>query len=219
MSIAIPTYAPGAISSYTDFIGEIRDMMDDADYSQVAIDRALRKAEAEFNRSLRTTDMETRAVFTATDELTMLPADFLEMRFIFLEGMPDAPLASMSPAGMLSTYYGRSGTPMAYTIEGNNLRLGPVGTAALEMVYYQRISAISDAQVSNWLLRKHPDLYVAGVLFYLYGRERDTEGESRAAQTVQTLMESIRQSAMSQRWGAAPLIPRGISQVSNRVRI
>src|SRR4051812_25786862 len=112
MSIAIPTYAPGAISSYTDFIGEIRDMMDDADYSQVAIDRALRKAEAEFNRSLRTTDMESRAVFTVTDELTTLPEDFLEMRFIFVEGMPDAPLASMSPAGMLSTYYGKAGTPM-----------------------------------------------------------------------------------------------------------
>lgn len=219
MSIAIPTYAPGSISNYSELVTEIRDMMDDDDYSQEAIDRACRKAEAEFNRTLRTPDMETRAVFTVTEEITALPADFLEMRFIFVEGMPDAPLASMSPAAMLQTYYGRSGMPMAYTIEGNGIRVGPVGTAAVEMVYYQRIPGLTDAQVSNWLLRKHPDLYVAGVLYHLARRERDQDGMSQAAQEVATLTAAIKDAAMSARWGAAPLIPRGVQQVSRRVRI
>lgn len=219
MSIAIPTYAPGAISSYSELVTEIRDMMDDADYSQEAIDRALRKAEAEFNRTLRTPDMETRAVFTIVGELTTLPDDFLEMRFIFVEGMPDQPLASMSPAGMLSTYYGRSGCPVAYTIEGGSLRVGPVGNAAVEMVYYQRIPALSDAQVSNWLLRKHPDLYVAGVMYHLARRERDAEGQAQAAQEVAALTDAIRTDALKRRWGAAPLVARGVQQVSRRVRI
>lgn len=219
MSIAIPTFAPGAISNYSELVTEIRDMMDDADYSQTSIDRALRKAEAEFNRTLRTPDMETRAVFTIADELTALPADFLEMRFIFVEGMPDQPLASMSPSGMLSTYYGRSGIPVAYTIEGSNLRVGPVGTAAVEMVYYQRIPALSDAQVSNWLLRKHPDLYVAGVMYHLARRERDAEGQAQAAQEVSALTDAIRTAALSARWGSAPLTPRGVQQVSRRVRM
>lgn len=213
MSIAIPTFAPGAISSYAELVTEIRDMMDDADYSQESIDRALRKAEAEFNRTLRTPDMETRAVFTVTDELTALPADFLEMRFIFVEGMPDQPLASMSPAGMLSTYYGRAGCPMAYTIEGSALRVGPVGKAAVEMAYYRRIDPLSDAQVSNWLLRKHPDLYVAGVMYHLARRERDADGMAQAAQEVATLTDTIRRSALQARWGAAPLTPRGMGQV------
>jgi len=219
MSIAIPTYAPGAISSYSELVTEIRDMMDDADYAQDAIDRALRKAEAEFNRTLRTPDMETRTVFTITDELTALPADFLEMRFIFVEGMPDQPLASMSPAGMLQTYYGRSGCPVAYTIEGNSLRVGPVGRAAVEMVYYQRIMGLSDADVSNWLLRKHPDLYVAGVLYHLARRERDADGMAQAAQEVSALTDAIKRAALQARWGSAPLTPRGIQQVSRQVRI
>lgn len=213
MSIAIPTYAPGAINSYTELVTEIRDMMDDGDYAQEAIDRALRKAEAEFNRTLRTPDMETRAVMTLVDELTALPVDFLEMRVIFVEGMPDAPLASMSPAGMLQSYYGRAGTPMAYTIEGNSLRVGPVGTAPIEMVYYARIPGLSDAQVSNWLLRKHPDLYVAGVMYHLARRERDADGMAQAAQEVSTLTESIKNAALRARWGAAPLTPRGMGQV------
>ena len=213
MSIAIPTYAPGSITSYSELVTEIRDMMDDADYNQEAIDRALRKAEAEFNRTLRTPDMETRAVFTVSGDLTALPADFLEMRFIFVEGMPDQPLASMSPSGLLATYYGRSGCPMAYTLEGQNIRIGPVGTAAVEMVYYQRILGLTDAQVSNWLLRKHPDLYVAGVLYHLARRERDEAGMAQAAQEVSTLMGSIQSAAQKARWGSAPLVTRGIQQV------
>jgi len=213
MSIAIPTYAPGSITSYSELVTEIRDMMDDADYNQEAIDRALRKAEAEFNRTLRTPDMETRSVFTVSSDLTALPADFLEMRFIFVEGMPDQPLASMSPSGLLATYYGRSGCPMAYTLEGGNIRVGPVGTAAVEMVYYQRILGLTDAQVSNWLLRKHPDLYVAGVLYHLARRERDESGMAQAAQEVSTLMGSIQSAAQKARWGSAPLVTRGISQV------
>ena len=219
MSIAIPTYAPGAITSYNELVTEIRDMMDDVDYDQEAIDRALRKAEAEFNRSLRTPDMENRAVFTITDELTQLPDDFLEMRFIFVEGMPDQPLSSMSPAGMLANYYGRSGTPMAYTIEGNSLRVGPVGNTAVEMVYYARIGALTSAQVSNWLLRKHPDLYVAGVMYHLARRERDSDGMAQAAQEVSALTGEINKAAQNARWGSAPLTPRGVSQVSGRVRI
>lgn len=213
MSIAIPTYAPGAISNYSELVDEIRDMMDDADYSQEAIDRALRKAEAEFNRTLRTPDMETRLVFDITSELTQLPEDFHEMRFIFVESQPDRGLASMSPAGMLSAYGGVSGCPRAFAIEGRMLRVGPVGNVTVEMVYYQRVPGLSDATVSNWLLRKHPDLYVAGVLYHLARRERDADGMAQAAQEVATLTDSIQRNANSTRWGAAPLIPTGLRQM------
>lgn len=213
MSIAIPTFAPGAISNYSELVDEIRDMMDDADYSQEAIDRALRKAEAWFNRELRTPDMEGRLVFDITAELTQLPDDFHEMRFIFVESQPDRSLASMSPAGMLSAYGGASGCPRAFAIEGRNLRVGPVGNVTVEMVYYQRLPGLSDATVSNWLLRKHPDLYVVGVLYYLYVRERDEAGEARAANMVVSIIESIQRNANSTRWGAAPLIPTGLRQV------
>lgn len=213
MSIAIPTYAPGAISSYSELVVEIRDLMDDADYSQQAIDRALRKAEAEFNRTLRTPEMEARVVLSITSELTPLPNDFLELRYIFSEGYPDTPLKSMSPAGMLSAYSGRNGVPQAYTIEGGQLRVGPVGTATLEMVYYRPLSALSDAQVSNWLLAKHPDLYVAGVMYHLARRERDSDGMAQAAQEVIQLTEAIRQAGQRNRWGAAPMVPAGVRQV------
>ena len=104
MSIALPVYPAGTIASYAEFIAEIRDMQDNAAYDEPTIDRALRKAEAMFNRSLRSPDMETRIMFAITDELTALPADFLEMRFIFQDGSPDSPMTSMSPAPAISKW-------------------------------------------------------------------------------------------------------------------
>lgn len=213
MSIAIPTYAPGSINSYSDLVAEIRDMMDDADYSQVAIDRALRKAEAEFNRTLRTPEMETRVVLTITQEITQVPEDFLQLRYIFSEGAPDCPLKSMSPSGMLAAYAGRAGIPEAYAIEAGGIRVGPVGNAAVEIVYYRKIAPLSDGQVSNWLLQTHPDLYASGVLYHLARRERDEKGEERAAQEVQVLTANINRAAQDNRWGAAPLVAAGIRQV------
>ncbi|MGV0964199.1 MAG: phage adaptor protein [Polynucleobacter sp.] len=213
MSIAIATYAPGAIASYSDFVTELRDMLDDNDYAQDAIDRALRKAEAEFNRTLRTPDMENRIVLSVTTELTLLPSDFLEMRSVFQEGSPDATLASMSPHAIVAAYRGYAGSPVAYAIEGGMIRVAPVGSAALDLTYYAAIPQLSDAQVSNWLLRKHPDLYVAGALYHLARRERDNDGMEQAAQEVQTLTTAIMSAGQRARWGAAPLTPAGIQQV------
>lgn len=217
MAIAIPTYSPGSIATYTDLIAEIRDLSDDADYRQDIIDRAIRKAEAEFNRKLRAPEMETRTVLTITGELTQLPSDFLALRYIFQEGMPDSPMKSMSPAAMLSTYSGQAGFPSAYTIEGNFLRVGPVGNATVELLYSASIPPLSDAQVSNWLLRLHPDLYVAGVMFYLATRERDQQGMNFWSGLTSSLMEDINGAAQRNRWGAGPLVPAGLKQV-RRIR-
>lgn len=213
MSIAIPTYSPGTIASYSDLLAEIRDLSDDDNYAQDKFDRALRKAEAQFNRTLRTPEMETRTILMITGELTPLPADFLALRFVFQEGQPDAVLRSMSPEGMLSSYYGISGAPQAYTIEGRNLRVGPVGNATLEMVYYRPLPALSDAQVSNWLLAAHPDLYVAGVMAWLSFRERDEQAMSFWTGLVANLTAAITDAAARNRWGAAPLTPSGVRQV------
>jgi len=213
MAIAIPTYSPGSIATYTDLIAEIRDLSDDADYRQDAIDRAIRKAEGEFNRKLRAPEMETRMVLTITGELTQLPSDFLSLRYIFQEGSPDSPLKSMSPAAMLGMYGGVAGTPAAYTIEGSYLRVGPVGNATVELLYLASITPLSDEQVSNWLLRLHPDLYVSGTMFYLAVRERDEGAMTFWSGLTAQLMDDINGAALRNRWGAGPLVPAGPRQV------
>lgn len=213
MAIIIPSFAAGAITNYADLVAELRDLLDDADYSQAAIDRALRKAEATFNRELRTPEMETRALLMVTGELNPLPVDFLAMRTLFFEGTPDRILKSMSPASIVSTYGGYSGVPCAYSIEGRMIRVVPVGDATLEMAYYARLTPLSDAAVSNWLLDRHPDLYIAGAMYHLAYRERDTDGAALAARQVAELLQSINQAGMRNRWGASPIVPQGMMQV------
>ena len=93
------------------------------------------------------------------------------------------------------------------------LRVVPVGTATLEMAYYAKLPPLSDAQVSNWLLEKHPDLYVSGVMYHLARRERDQDGMAQAAQEVSTLLASINTAGQRNRWGAGPLVPMGLRQV------
>lgn len=213
MAIIIPSYAAGAITSYPDLIAEIRDLMDDEDFDQQKIDRALRKAEALFNRELRVTDMETRTVFIVSGELSPLPMDFLQMRTLFYEGSPDRLLKSMAPATVTGAYGGRDGIPQAYSIEGNMIRIAPVGAATLEMSYYASLTPLSDASVSNWLLKKHPDLYIAGAMSHLSLRERDNEGYSLWTGQVTALLQSINEASSRNRWGASPLVPAGVAQV------
>lgn len=213
MSIAIPTFAPGAIATYGDLLTEIRDLMDDADYSQQAIDRALRKAEAEFNRSLRTPEMEAQAFVDVTAERSPLPADFLQLRALYQVGTDLRVIGSMSPATADALHGSLSGNPTGYVIEGDLLRVTPVGDTKLQILYYQAIPPLTEAQPSNWLLRQHPDLYIAGVMYHLARRERDSDGMAQAAQEVTTLLDAVRQSSNRARWGAAPITPMGIRQV------
>jgi hypothetical protein len=53
-----------------------------------------------------------------------------------------------------------------YAISGSSLLIAPAPDAAytIQLVYKQTIPALSDDNPTNWLLNKHPDLYVAASL-------------------------------------------------------
>ncbi len=214
MSIAINVFAPGSISSYADLYDEICDLMDDEAYSRDAFDRALRKSEAMFERTLRAPEMEARETFLLTAEIAPLPERFLQMRYIYQDGQPDSPLKSMSPAGLLSGYGGVSGVPQAYAIEGREIRIAPVGNTRLEMLYYERLPQLTEDFVSTWLLDRHPDLYVAGIMYHLARRERDSEGAAQALAEVSEMIDTINSATTRARWGAGPLIPAGMRQIA-----
>lgn len=213
MSYALSLSIDGAISTYLELVEHLRDMADDAAYSRDAIDAAIRKAEAFFNRTLRVPDMEKLAELPVTSELTNLPDDFLALRAVYAAGDCVNQLTSMSPAAMRLSYRNVSGTPVAYAIEGRQIRVAPVDTADLTILYYAAIPALTDAVPSNWLLLAHSDLYVAGAMYHLARRERDADGLAQAAQEVSDIVASINLAGNKSRWGAAPLTPMGIGQV------
>lgn len=213
MSLATNTSPANAIANLTDLIEEIRDELDNDAFPLEKIYRALGRAEARFNRDLRVERMETEADLSITEETTDLPLDFLELRHIYVEGSPDNPLQSMSPAGIRSLYLGQAGTPKAYALENRRIIVAPVGSALLTLNYYQRIPSLTVDNPSNWLVEDMPDLYLHQVLAILQNKLGDHEAAVSNQAAADGIIESANRAAFSGHWGSAPLVPMLVRQV------
>jgi hypothetical protein len=207
MSLAINTSPANAISNLTDLVDEVRDELDNDALDLNKIYRAIGRAEARFNRELRVERMETEATLSITQEETDLPLDFLELRHIYVEGSPDNPLRSMSPAGIRALYLGQSGCPRAYAIENRRIIVAPVGSAVLTLNYYRRIPSLTVDNPANWLMGDMPDLYLHQVLAILYNKLRDDAAAQINQAAANEIIDSANRAAFSGHWGAAPLVP------------
>ena len=137
-------------------------------------------AEAKFNRTLRTSDMETTATVAASSGIVALPADYLEMRRLYLDGSTRKELEYLTPETFYLTFPSNTGNSKYYTIEGANIILADQSTSAnVKILYYQKITALSGSNPSNWLLTSHPDLYLYSTLTEAYGVIKNAEQESK----------------------------------------
>lgn len=157
--------------------------------------------------------METEYNLVVNDETTDLPLDFLELRHIYVEGSPDNPLQSMSPAGIRSLYLGRAGTPKAYALENRRIIVAPVGSALLTLNYYQRIPSLSVDNPSNWLVEDMPDLYLHQVLAILQNKLGDHQAAASNQAAADAIIDSANRAAFAGHWGSAPLTPMLVRQV------
>lgn len=155
-----------SISTYDELQAAITDWVKRSDQT-AAIPNIIQLAEAEFNRELRATEMETRATATADGEYLVLPSDCLDVRSLHVEGSPDRVLKYYSPQELsYITSENYSGTiPFCYTVVDGQFKFYPAPTADatldLEIIYIQKIPALSDSNTTNWLLTRHPDLYLS----------------------------------------------------------
>ena len=66
----------------------------------------------------------------------------------------------------------RTGRPRAYTIESDNevekFRFGPAPDISYtgKLSYYKAIGALSDSNTTNYILSKHPAIYLYGSLYH-----------------------------------------------------
>ena len=127
-------------------------------------------AEARFNRVLRIRDMETVSTAISTTAGTReydLPTGFVQMREFHLTTDPLTPLSYITPEMMSRIWAGSSqGKPEVFTIIADKVRLGPNPDAAYttSMLYYKKITALSDSATTNDMLTNNPDIYLYGTL-------------------------------------------------------
>lgn len=131
--------------------------------------------EAKMNRMLFVPQMEKRSTTTvdtgdAEPEFITLPTDFQSMRTVRLSGVTGKPrLQFMTPTQLEDYRYSIDNVadrPVYFSIFGDEMELAPTPNEnyTLEMIYRANIAPLSDANTSNWLLSKAPDLYLYGAL-------------------------------------------------------
>jgi len=218
MSIALSTSAPGAIDSYADLVTETEAWLNRTDLN-ARIPGFIRLCEARLNRLLRTPDMETTAIIVATGEDNALPLDFLAMRSIYIEGTPDRPLNEYSPNSIARVYNGSTGTPVGFTVFSGILRLvpPPAGSTTLQMVYFARLTALTDSSPSNWLLDSHADVYLYGTLLCAAAFIDDPARVQQWKAAYDEAIGELIAAGAKARYGSGPLSPNSVRQVSGVV--
>lgn len=155
------------IASYTELVDEMAGWLNRADLTS-KIPTFIRLFEARMNRRLRNPDMECVATQStvAGQETYALPANFRELRQVYLETAPRRVLRGMSPADLKSVFTTGGGSPIAYSVIGESIVLAPVPAGIYAMVIsgFETLDGLTTGNPTNWLLDDHPDLYLFGSL-------------------------------------------------------
>lgn len=125
-------------------------------------------------RKLRLRITTTSATLTPSSGIATVPTDMLGFIRVTWTGTPRSDLEYINPVFFEAAYADRpSDTPRNYTVEGSSLKVGPLSDTSLDVVYYERSTALS-AGLNN-LFTYHPDLYLFGSLVEAEAFNKDAE--------------------------------------------
>jgi len=169
-------------SDYTELKAAIANWLDRTDLTSAIVDY-IALAEADLSRVLRVRDMLKRATATLDDRYTDLPDNCAEIQNIQLNEVDsgrDRRLDVMSPEQLddwRRVYAYTAGIPEKYAVIGDAIEVAPTPATGYtaEISYYERIPVLSGSNTTNWLLTKHPDLYLFGALMQSAPYLRDDE--------------------------------------------
>jgi hypothetical protein len=199
-----------ALTSYTGLLASLAGWLMRDDLTAVLPD-FVALAEANMNRRLRLRTMMKRTTTPMDEAYELLPPDFLEMWRLTLDGTELRYVSTALLAGYAESY--RGSVPLYYSIVGENLQVAPApavsGSSLLELVYYAKPPALSQANQTNRILEVSPDIYLYGSLVasapYL--------GDDARLQTWGTLYGAAIDAEMAAdeaaSVGASPLVIRG----------
>ena len=141
----------------------------------------IRLAEERLRRDLRIRQMlkVATATTTADDSTVSLPADFLAMKDLHIDGNPVRVLQFQNTSNFFrNSRSSDKGVPTMYTLLGSEFQFAPYPDSeyTLRMVYYYKPDLLSDSNPSNLFLANCPDLLLYGALAeaepYLMNDER-----------------------------------------------
>jgi hypothetical protein len=136
-------------------------------------------AEAWFARNLFRGSrlQQTTASLTPANGTVALPSDYLAAIRLTWTGSPVIELEYVHPSILQAMYpTAPANVPHVWTIQGSNILIRPEDGTALELLYYQKTSALSGSL--NWLYTNFPDIYLAASLVEAYKFLKDWDNVS-----------------------------------------
>ncbi len=164
--------------------------------------------ESRVNKTLRIRQMETSATVTMTNGVGTLPADYLQYREVLANGPHAYPLKVTDPNTGQGDYP-LSDYPAYFAVIGNTIKTFPASTVDLTLNYFEKIPALSDADDTNWLLEKAPEVYLYGSLMEAAPFMMDDGRISTWAQFYEGAMVLLRQEDEMAKYARASSRVRG----------
>jgi hypothetical protein len=129
-------------------------------------------AEAKFNRMFRVNDMIQYETLTTVSGQANFPAGMLSLRTLYLGDNVPVELEYITPEQFYLKYPiapNNTNVSRYYTIDGPYILLSRRNSndESLNITFYQRIEPLSSSD-TNWLLEKHPDMYLYAALAEVY---------------------------------------------------
>jgi hypothetical protein len=196
------------LATYSDLVAEVRQQLARSDVDG-RIPQAIAAVEASLNRQLRTLDMEQVSLLTTSAGVgeVALPAGWRELRDVS-HASAGGTLEQLSLKRLLQRQWVEGpGRPRWFAIRGDVLMLGPVPDADYGLVvsYFEPIPALTAAQPSNWLMLRHPDLYLYGVLVRIAVALADERMVVQFQQRFEQVLWEVSQEDRSRRMGQGDL--------------
>lgn len=157
-----------ALTNYTELQASVASFLHRTDLAAIIPD-LIKLAEHDIYVDLDSTqqDMVANLVTAGGTETVALPADFIKLRSIFLNGDGrKVDVDYVTPKQyQFESADGRSGEPQIYTIIGTNLYFYPLPDAiyTVPLTYQAQVPALATAG-TNWLMTKFPAIYLYGTL-------------------------------------------------------
>jgi hypothetical protein len=155
------------ITSYATLQSEIASWLNRDDLTAI-IPTFIQFVESDVNSRLRHQKMVVRAQATSDQEFVQLPADWLEaINIHIIDGAQPLRFVTLDEADRINKQQIVT-EPSFYSIMDDALEIipAPADDIDIEMIYYGKVTALSDQNTSNWLLVKAPDLYLYGSLVH-----------------------------------------------------
>lgn len=198
------------IADYDELKAAIADFLNREDLSAV-IPTFIRLAESRIDRDLRHWRQEKRVSLSLTGQFNnVLPADYLQAIRLQLNDTRTAELSQISNAMMLQLREERGdavGRPENYLLTAGQIEVYPTpdATYTASLLYYGRITALSDSATVNWLLLEAPDAYLYGALIHAAPYLKDDSRLAVWESLYKMTMDSLTVTSEDARWGGTGL--------------